>query len=67
MEDIDLFENYNDMPSNLMAVIEKYDNTDGLSYNECAAMLIDVEAIGYTFEYGLDGIPYDLKKCEVTP
>jgi len=60
--EIDLFEDYENIPDDLMAALEKYDTCDSLSYDQCAAMLIDVEALGYTFEYGLDGIPYDLRK-----
>lgn len=62
MEIIDLFEHYDKIPDNVAAVIEKYDTHDSLSYEECAAMLSEVEKLGYTFEYGLDGIPYDLRK-----
>lgn len=30
-------------------------------YDVCREFLAAVEAIGYTFDYGLDGIPYGLR------
>jgi len=59
---IDLFEFYNLIPTNIQAILDKYDNLDELSYIECAQMLEEVEAEGYTFEYYLDAEPFHLRK-----
>lgn len=62
-ENNDLFKDYENIPSELMAVLEKYNTSESsLSYEECEAMLKDVNAVGYTFEYGLDGVPFNLHK-----
>jgi hypothetical protein len=63
MERKDLFENYKDMPDNLKVICDKWGTrfaNEGSDYIKCAQFLKEVEAIGYTFEYGLDAEPYDL-------
>lgn len=66
----DLFEYYEEQPEELRAIINKYtdenyDYGDSYEYSELEEMLREVEAIGYTFEYGLDAIPYALRKIGV--
>jgi len=59
----DLFEHYEEMPSHLTAICDKWTEKhldEGLSYIDCADFLKELEAIGYTFEYGLDAEPYGL-------
>lgn len=34
------------------------------TYQACEVTLIECEKIGYTFEYGLDAMPYDFKKLK---
>ena len=51
----DLFEHYDEMPPQLKGVVSKWmdiDKIDGLTYNQCEQFLSEVNAIGYTFEYG---------------
>lgn len=58
----DLFEHAEQQPPQLRPIVEKYSAMDdGDPYAACAAFLEEVEAIGYTFDYGLDGIPVDLR------
>ena len=71
MEDqvnIDLFEAYEQQPPELAKVLsdfeEEHTEFDELNYEACKELLRRVEAIGYTFEYGLDAQPYDLRKIE---
>jgi len=63
----DLFENFDAMPQELREICESYsdslENCENL-YAMCKEFLAKVEAIGYTFEYGLDGIPFDLKRID---
>ena len=56
-----LFEDHESQPPELAKICNKYADHDGLDYQLCATFLKEVEAIGYTFEYGLDGIPFDLR------
>ena len=62
----DLFEHYDEMPPQLKGVVSKWmdiDEIDGLTYNQCEQFLNEVNAIGYTFEYGLCAEPFGL--CRV--
>lgn len=59
---IDLFEDYENIPENVQNILDKYeeDFTDG-NYEGLSKATTDLEKIGYTFEYGLDGGAYDLR------
>ena len=58
---VDLFEDYENMPVKVLKVLGKYDLESG-DYRELEKALKDLNSIGYTFEYELDGEPYDLRK-----
>ena len=61
---IDLFEYVERLPKTVQHTIELYANLDTLTYNDCKAFLIDMENQGYTFEFGLDAEPYNLKRMQ---
>lgn len=63
-ETTDLFETPELIPDNVRAVFDKYDNGDELSYEEIFKLHTEVEQLGYTFDYYLDAVPYDLRKIE---
>ena len=56
---IDLFEHYDLIPDNIKSILDKYSET--YSYTDCASMLAEIESQGYTFDYGLDAQPYNLR------
>lgn len=59
---IDLFEDYKNIPPELQKVLDKNDNNlMGGDYRGLEKALKEVEKIGYTFDYYLDGVPYDLR------
>tara|TARA_R110002020_G_scaffold220785_2_gene428798 strand:- start:48751 stop:48930 length:180 start_codon:yes stop_codon:yes gene_type:complete len=58
---MDLFERPDLIPDSISAIIESY-NEDIDLYAENKRMLKEMENHGYAFEYGLDGIPYNLRK-----
>ena len=58
---MDLFENYEQQPENLKEICDRYAKMDNC-YIICEQFLKEVEAIGYTFEYGLDSQPFNLCK-----
>jgi hypothetical protein len=62
-EGVDLFEDYDNIPSNVQKVLDKYSDAfeDG-DYKELEKANKELGKIGYTFEYGLDGQAYDLRK-----
>jgi hypothetical protein len=58
---MDLFETPELIPDVINDIIESY-NEDADLYGECRRLLNEMNKHGYTFEYGLDGVPYDLQK-----
>ena len=62
----DLFEHYDEMPPQLKGVVSKWFDIvggDEFSYIQSEQFLREVNAIGYTFEYGLCGQPFGL--CQI--
>ncbi len=59
--DIDMFSRWEELPENIQAILQKYADEDE-SYENLAAMLLEMEAEGYTFEYYLTAEPYALRK-----
>ena len=60
-----LFENYENQSPELAKIVNKWAdkmNFEGYNFTNCKGFLKQVEAIGYTFEYGLDAEPFNLKK-----
>jgi hypothetical protein len=57
----DLFEDLDNAPDELKAVIIKH-AFDDETYENCQLLLQECRAIGYTFDYGLDASPYNLRK-----
>jgi hypothetical protein len=55
-----LFEVYQLQPENLKELLQRYD-FDNLNYKDCENLLIEVQKIGYTFEFGLDAVPFNLQ------
>lgn len=61
---VDLFEHPDKWPIQLTKVIEKYEEEMDGNYNVCNALVVDLEKIGYTCDYGLDAVPYNLRLRE---
>lgn len=62
-EGVDLFEDYENIPEDLQEILDNYQDAfeDG-DYKGLEKALKEANAIGYTFEYYLDGQAYDLRK-----
>ena len=58
--EVDLFEDYEKQPKELAEIVQRYGDDD-LNYETVKEFLGKVNAIGYTFDYGLDAEPYDLR------
>jgi len=56
MEDL---KEYYDAPKDVRKILDSFD-FEGDAYKECDRLLNELEPLGYTFEYGLDGEPYNL-------
>ena len=62
--DLDLFDQWEELPSNILAILSKYEQ--GVEelidpYLLCRNLIEELEQNGYTADYGLDGIPFGLK------
>lgn len=48
------------LPPDVMAAIAEFDdNAD--PYHECQRLLAALQPMGYTFDFGLDGVPFNFK------
>ena len=63
-EEIDLFEAYETLPQDVQKCLEKWGEKldHDQSYDNCRGFLEEVEKLGYTFDYYLDAMPYNLRK-----
>jgi hypothetical protein len=61
-DDVDLFDHYGRIPKKIRYIIETYTDASEFSADDCKAMLKDLEANGYTFDYGLDFQPINLRE-----
>jgi len=59
----DLFNTPELLPQKVKDILAKYEEM-GTSYDTCNNLIKELEQVGYTCEYGLDGIPYELQKIE---
>jgi hypothetical protein len=59
---VDLFEQMESLPDEVQSVLGKY--SDGESYLNLENLLNELKPLGYTFEYGLDAVPYGLTKMD---
>jgi hypothetical protein len=57
----DLFETIETLPYKVQLILSEFAQDDN-TYEACADLLRRCEAEGYTFEYGLDAIPFNLTK-----
>ena len=59
---VDLFDlPYDELPIELQEVLNKYSDMDD-TYENCANLVDDLNNIGYTCDYYLDAVPYNLRK-----
>ena len=59
----DLFEQPMTLPTSVRKQIERcwVESEEGCAYAACERLLKALEQTGYTFDYGLDGVAYNLK------
>ena len=62
----DLFEHYERLPDNVQKLYFSWGDrlVDGAEYEDLKQMLSEFEELGYTFDYGLDAEPYDLRAID---
>ena len=52
---------YQKAPKEVKAILDSFDEMEN-TYKECERLLTELKPYGYTFDYGLDGEPFDLEK-----
>lgn len=60
MKTTDLFTTPELIPNEIQAILDSFD-VETLSYSDCQLMLAQMEENGYTFEFGLDAVPFNLR------
>jgi len=60
--EIDLFEHLALVPTSVCVKINSFSHKSGDSYQNCLTLLRELTEEGYTFDFGLDGEPYNLRK-----
>ena len=48
-------ESYDALPQNIKDIVDSWDEENNDKYNECARIIEELEAVGWTAEYGLCG------------
>ncbi|WP_454060754.1 JAB domain-containing protein [Elizabethkingia ursingii] len=63
----DVVDGFENVPRELEEVMEKWQQKieNGLDYNDCANLQKECEALGYTFDYGLDSEPFNLRSIDI--
>ena len=56
----DLFNTPEILPQEVRNIIERYEEMDTCCYTMCEWLIKELKPHGYTCDYGLDGIPYEL-------
>ena len=60
---MDNFANYKNLPLEVQAVLDKHSGDDE-TYATCQELQDELEQIGWTCEWGLDAVPYGLRKIK---
>lgn len=59
----DLFESIESLPERVQEILSEFSGEEQ-TYETCEKLLSLCEAEGYTFEFGLDAIPFNLTKIK---
>ncbi|MFH6944603.1 hypothetical protein [Flavobacterium sp. FlaQc-50] len=60
----DLFQYPDGLPQEVVEIFDQYD-LSAVSFDDCEKMVVELEKIGYTFEYDLSTKPYHLMLIEI--
>lgn len=57
----DLFDSFNELPDMVKDIIDAFSEGE-CDYESCKLLVLALNEVGYTCDYGLDGNPHSLKK-----
>lgn len=58
---MDLFETPEVLPQEVINILQKFESEDN-TYENCENLIDELNAVGYTCDFGLDAVPYQLQK-----
>ena len=62
---LDLFEHIDLLPLSVRDILGKHLNNWVDDYDHCSMLVADLEVVGYTCDYYLDGVPFNLTKINL--
>jgi len=57
----DLFENISALPAYVSDILATFEDGES-DYETCKVLVTQLEAVGYTCDCGLDGVPFNLRR-----
>ncbi len=55
----DLFEHYETLPNEVKSILAKFAKSEN-DYKDCQLLIEELNEVGYTCEFGLDAVPFNL-------
>jgi hypothetical protein len=59
---MDYFDCYDELPEEVQSILNKFRHIDYTDYTDCDNLINDLNKVGWTCEYDLDAVPYNLVK-----
>ena len=60
----DLFKHRSELPQEIIKIIDGYD-AEEMTFTEAEEMIHRLEQNNYTCSFGMDGMPYELRKLKI--
>lgn len=57
-------EEYDNLPQDIKNIVDSWDDNKNL-YDECSRIKNELEQKGWTCDYGLDGMVYDVRQVNI--
>ncbi len=61
----DLFNHIDELPTNVQELLNSRDECE--SYEDCNTLIAELNELGYTMDYDLDAVGYNLREIRPTP
>lgn len=60
----DLFNHQEELPQEVIEIIDKFNGTEN-TYNNCEAFVLELNSVGYDCQFELDAQPYNLVNIQI--
>lgn len=61
---IDLFSTPDALPTSVLAILGKFAKSEN-DYKDCTLLVEELNSVGYTCEFGLDAVSFNLQKIDI--